>query len=85
LGYVTGLGVGAVYGVARPALNGVPAQLTGAGVGLLAMAASDAPLAMSGVSDPKSWSTSDWASDLIPHLIYGFVVAAAYEAITGDE
>jgi len=85
LGYVTGLGVGAVYGAARPALGGAPAQLTGLGVGLLAMAASDVPLAVSGVSDPKTWSTSDWASDLIPHLIYGFVVAAAYEAVAGDE
>ncbi len=82
---MTGLGVGAVYGTLRPALNGVPAQLTGVGVGLLAMAASDVPLAVSGVSDPKSWSSSDWASDLIPHLIYGFVVAAAYEAVVGDE
>jgi hypothetical protein len=74
LGYATGAGVGVVHGL----LGGrLPAPL----VGLLAMAATDGAIALSGVSDPKEWSPTDWLSDLIPHLVYGWGVAVTYEAL----
>jgi hypothetical protein len=81
LGYATGLGLGAVYGVCRA--RGVPVSGPCAGValGLLAMMASDVPIALTGVSNPRSWTPADWAADLIPHLIYGLVTAQTYEAI----
>lgn len=50
-------------------------------VGLGAMAASDLPIALTGVSDPATWSTTDWLSDVIPHLVYGLVTVEVYEAI----
>jgi hypothetical protein len=37
------------------------------------MAAADLPMALMGVSDPGSWSGTDWASDVVPHLAYGLV------------
>jgi hypothetical protein len=45
-----------------------------------AMAGSVLPLAAAGVSDPRSWDASSWASDIVPHLAYGAVVAWTMEA-----
>ena len=81
LGYLTGVGIGALYGTLRGDSDGRAVLLAGAAVGLSAMAASDVPIALTGVSDPRTWSTTDWLSDLIPHLLYGLVTVAVYEAI----
>jgi hypothetical protein len=79
LGMATGVGVGTLYGLARasgwrPAVP-VAAVLTGAA----AMAGSDVPMTALKVSDPRSWKLSGWLMDLVPHLTYGVVTAAAYE------
>jgi hypothetical protein len=53
------------------------------GTGLIAtlgaMALTDGTMSFLGVTDPRSWSMTDWASDLVPHLAYGFVTAVALE------
>ena len=82
LGYINGLGTGVVYSLLRPQRDEVPLPLASTLVGLAAMAASDVPLVMLKVSDPKTWGVSGWLSDLIPHLIYGFVTVGAYEALS---
>lgn len=84
LGYVSGLGVGTLYGVLRLGIDRVPLPLAGIGLGAAAMAGSDVPIASLGVSDPTTWSTADWLSDAIPHLAYGIVTAIAYEAFTRE-
>ena len=33
-----------------------------------------------GITDPRTWGTSDWVSDVVPHLVYGVVTAATAEA-----
>jgi hypothetical protein len=33
-----------------------------------------------GVTNPRSWSTADWVSDVVPHLAYGLVTALTYDA-----
>ena len=82
LGYVNGLGVGAIYGLIRSQLDeDISIPLAGAVIGLTAMAASDVPLVTSGLSNPKTWGVSGWAADAIPHLIYGLVTAIAYETL----
>lgn len=82
LGYVNGLGMGVVYGILRSQVNDdVSLPLAGAIIGLVAMAASDIPLVSLGVSNPKQWGVSGWASDLIPHLLYGVATAMTYEAL----
>lgn len=81
LGFVNGLGTGAAYGLLRSQLDKLPVPLAGIVVGLTAMAASDVPLVATRVSDPKTWGVSGWLADLIPHLIYGFVTVATYEAL----
>ncbi|MGI5418318.1 hypothetical protein [Actinomadura luteofluorescens] len=81
LGFGTGLGAGLLYGLLAgrrrfPRLAGT-AVLTG-----LAMAGSTAPMTVLGLTDPREWSASDWASDVVPHLAYGAVAALVYEALT---
>jgi hypothetical protein len=76
LGIATGIGVGALVGVARAAgirsghLAGT--LLTTAVV----LVASNAPMTVLKVTDPRTWSASDWVSDVLPHLAYGIVTHA---------
>ncbi|CNE63655.1 Uncharacterised protein [Mycobacterium tuberculosis] len=80
LGFGAGLGAGAVYGLiagGRRLPNPVgTALLTG-----LAMLGSSAPMTVLGLTDPRQWSASDWVMDVIPHLAYGAVGAAVYNAL----
>jgi hypothetical protein len=80
-GIATGVSVGAVAGVLRPVLRllppGIPALLLGGG----AMAATDTSMAKLGLTDPSSWSTTDWLSDLLPHLAYGIATEATLRAM----
>jgi hypothetical protein len=80
LGALGGNAVGVAVGVAYALLRGLgwrPALPAATVVtGLAAMAAADVPLAALGVSDPRTWSAVDWASDVVPHLAYGLVTAA---------
>lgn len=84
LGYTTGIGIGVLYGLLRGQPREGAAPLAGVAVGLSAMAASDIPIALTGVSDPATWSTTDWLSDLIPHLVYGLVTVAVFDALRGS-
>jgi hypothetical protein len=83
LGYTTGIGVGTLYGLLRPALNGTPLPVAGTMIGAAAMAGGDLPPVRLGLTNPRTWGTSGWLSDIIPHLIYGMVAAAVYQAMIG--
>ncbi|MER7114534.1 hypothetical protein ACQPZU_20405 [Saccharomonospora azurea] len=84
LGMVTGTTVGVGYGL----LHGMgwrPPMLVGGVVATVAaMVGSNAPMTALGVTDPRTWSTSDWLSDVLPHLAYGLVTAATF-AMTEDD
>ncbi|MCU1459131.1 MAG: uncharacterized protein JWL73_3223 [Actinomycetia bacterium] len=75
-GYAAGVGTGAVYGLARGLGLRLPTPVGASVLGLGAMAAADGPIAALGVSDPRTWSATDWASDVFPHLVYGAVAAS---------
>ncbi|MEU3254867.1 hypothetical protein [Streptomyces sp. NPDC006997] len=82
LGYVTGLGVGAAYGLLSRRRDGaLPAWAATPLLGIAAMAGSDGPATALGVTDPTSWSGSSWASDVVPHLAYGLTTASVYQAL----
>jgi hypothetical protein len=76
-GIAVGVAVGAVAGLVHRALarsgRSVPAVAAVPLLGATAMALSDVPLTLLGISDPRSWAAKDWASDAIPHLLYGAV------------
>jgi hypothetical protein len=76
IGALLGIGTGISAGIAASALGPVvrrlPAPLAAVLVGGMAMAGSDVPMTRMGLTDPRQWSTSDWLSDALPHLAYGF-------------
>jgi hypothetical protein len=81
LGIGVGAGVGSAAGVIHHLLLGrgrrLPFLVGALLIGASAMVASDVPLKLSGVSEPKTWTTTDWLADLVPHLAYGLVTQAA--------
>nr|WP_213454448.1 hypothetical protein [Micromonospora sp. NBRC 107566] len=85
LGALSGMTTGVAVGVAAAALHrlGVrPPTLVGAALtGLVAMAATDASMAGLKVTDPRTWSATDWISDLLPHFVYGAVTYATLRAL----
>lgn len=83
LGIVTGLGIGAAYGLLRPWLHRPSWLFTGLAVGAGANVGTVAPMAALGVTDPRDWSGSSWASDIVPHLAYGVATVAVFETIYG--
>jgi hypothetical protein len=79
-GLVAGVGVGVVVGLVRAA--GYRSQplvgtlLTTLGV----LVAANGPMTVLGITDPRTWSGTDWASDIVPHLAYGAVVKTTMDA-----
>ncbi|AQS65976.1 hypothetical protein [Streptomyces pactum] len=85
LGYVTGLGVGAAYGLLLRRRGALPDWVAGPLLGAAAMAASDLPATALGVTDPAAWDRTSWVSDIVPHLVYGFTTASVYQALRRTE
>lgn len=81
-GIAVGCGTGAAVSLLRRVGIRMPWWLGGVVTGALAMAATDLPMARLGVSDPTSWSAKDWASDAVPHLLYGLVT---YGIVTASD
>lgn len=80
MGLATGVAVGAGYG-ALHALGWRPSvPVGGLAIGAIAMAGSSAPMTALRVTDPRAWGVEGWASDAVPHLVYGLVTAATYSA-----
>ena len=80
-GLATGIAMGALYGIARGRSQGIRLPVGGLVAGLGAMALSDVPLTASGLTDPRQWGPVGWASDLVPHLVYGFFTALTFDAL----
>jgi hypothetical protein len=82
LGFATGASAGAVYGLVRPLAPGVSKPVAAVLVGLGTMAATDAGNASMGTtSHPRTWTAEEWASDIVPHLVFGAGVALTYDAL----
>lgn len=80
-GLVTGIGSGAVLGLAHAA-GWRPRPATAAAVATgLALLGSNGPMTALGVTDPRTWPLSSWVSDLVPHLAYGAVAAAVVRGL----
>ena len=82
MGIATGVGVAAAYG-AVTARAGSPGLLRGGVLtALAAMVGANGPMTLLGITDPRTWDAASWASDVVPHLAYGLVTAATYDALT---
>ena len=83
-GIAVGIAVGAASGLVGRLLakhgRHVPAPLAVLVISAAAMALSDVPLKLFGISDPKDWALKDWAADIVPHLAYGATTYATLKA-----
>ena len=79
-GIATGVGVGLAYGLLDTLRLRPPRTVGMLLTAAAAMAGSVLPMAATGVADPRGWDASSWASDIVPHLAYGAVVAWTVEA-----
>jgi uncharacterized membrane protein len=80
-GIANGLGLGVLSSVARSAGVRLPFAVGAVVKGAAAMAATDVPVALLGVSDPRTWSREDWIADAVPHLAYGAAVQAVVQSL----
>src|SRR5215207_7002203 len=80
-GFVSGFAGGAAFGLVRPLERSVPWPAAAALTGAAVMAATDASSAALGTTGPRSWSASDWLSDMLPHLAYGAGVVLTFDAL----
>ena len=80
MGLVAGVGVGVLGGLARASgyRSATPVGITLTTLGVLV--AANGPMTVLGVTDPRTWSATDWVSDVVPHLAYGIVVKTTMDA-----
>src|SRR3954447_21332479 len=79
-GLVAGVGVGVLTGLARASgyRSAKPVGIALTTVGVLV--AANGPMTVLGVTDPRTWSVTDWISDLVPHAVYGVVLKTTMDA-----
>jgi hypothetical protein len=73
-GLVAGIGIGVLTGLARATGFRSPPLVGTALTTVAVLIGSNGPMTVLGITDPRTWSTTDWISDLVPHLAYGAVV-----------
>lgn len=80
-GILVGTTIGAAAALAAPLARRLPTAAAGVLLGAAAMAGTDLPMMRTKLTDPKSWSASDWLADVLPHLAYGTVAAWTLRAL----
>src|SRR3954469_13331955 len=80
-GLANGGGLGVVSRLGRSAGVRMPFPVGTVVKGAASMAATDVPLAVLGVSDPRTWTAADWRADALPHLAYGATVQAVVSSL----
>jgi len=83
-GVATGVAVGTVFGWLR-SLGLRPGPVVGPLlIGASAMVGTDASMAALGITDPREWDAASWLSDVIPHLVFGYVTHASLVAMEDE-
>jgi len=73
-GLAPGIGVGALLGAGYAARR-TPRPVAGTLLcSIVVLLSANAPMTLLGITDPRTWSAADWASDIVPHLAYGATV-----------
>jgi hypothetical protein len=82
LGALAGIVAGAALGVVR-GLTGQPRNKTGtiATAWAMAMVVGNGPMTVLGVTDPRQWTSADWAADILPHVAYAVAAGVTLEAL----
>jgi hypothetical protein len=85
IGYADGFGAGALFGLLRPRIRGVPWFVAGLGLAAFTMLLSEGTATAMGKTDPRQWSASGWIADLAPRMLYGCVTALVFDALMEEE
>lgn len=83
-GYAVGLCIGVSYAAAGGAFRRAPLWVKAGLLGALALAAADIPAMKLGATDLRTWGVGGWMSDIVPHVAYGLVTAAAFDAMAAQ-
>jgi hypothetical protein len=81
LGYGGAIATALIFGAAaqnRP----IPASVAAPVLTIGALVAADAPITALRITDPRTWSRTDWIADIVPHLAYGVVTAGVWHRLT---
>jgi len=81
LGYADGFGTGALFGMLRPRMRGVPWYVAAAALAAFTMTASEGTATAMKQTDPAQWSAADWLADIVPRLMYGAVTVCAFDLL----
>jgi hypothetical protein len=79
-GLAAGIGMGVVVGLARAAGFRSPPLVGTALITSGVLVVANGPMTGLGITDPRTWSATDWLSDVVPHLAYGVVVKTTMDA-----
>lgn len=81
LGVAAGVSAGVALAALRPEPR--PGDLPGtAGLAwVLSMTVGNAPMTLLGVTDPRHWTATDWAADLVPHAAYAVAAAVTLRSL----
>jgi hypothetical protein len=84
IGALLGLAAGTAAGVVLGAVRGddrlrSPAA-TLAATWVTVMVAGNGPMTLLGITDPRAWTRTDWAADVLPHVAYAVAATATFEA-----
>ena len=85
MGASAGVGGGMVLAAATGIIPKLPTPVAGALVGLGVMAVTDVTAALLGVTDPRRWGPTEWAADVLPHLLYGWSTARLVATLAPHE
>ncbi|MFG1669455.1 hypothetical protein [Streptomyces sp. Y7] len=82
-GLAAGTGMGVMLGLAHAA-GWRPARSSRYAVAVIgALVATNGPMTALGVTDPRTWSATDWVSDIVPHLAYALVTVSVFDRMVG--
>lgn len=85
LGYADGLGSGALFGLARPAMRGISWFWAGIALGAFTGLLSEGIATAMGQTDPRKWGAAGWTADIVPRCFYGWVTCLAFDELTKDQ
>ncbi|MDQ6782051.1 MAG: hypothetical protein M3063_01115 [Actinomycetota bacterium] len=83
-GLVAGVGIGVALGACRSAGWRPGPIVAGLAATAGALVGTNGPMTALGVADPRTWSINAWITDIVPHLGYGAVTAAALKRLDPD-
>ncbi|MFE2477885.1 hypothetical protein [Streptomyces sp. NPDC059389] len=81
IGYAVGTGMGVALSLSQAA-GWLPTKTSRyAAASLFALTVTNMPIFLLGISDPRTWTASDWVSDIIPHGLFAVVAVQVIEKL----